>query len=84
VWRGDLKDCSQRADTVASQQIPSVMLQRFFEGAEERLQWLAETKNNICVHIVGMKLNLNGLLNNAICVSAFSGEYRETECGVLS
>jgi hypothetical protein len=50
------------------------MLQRFLEGADERLPLLAETKTNISVHVVLMELNLNGLPNNAIHVSGFSGE----------
>jgi hypothetical protein len=44
------------------------MLRRFLEGADERLPWVAETKTNISVHSVGMELNLNGLLNNAMHV----------------
>jgi hypothetical protein len=38
-----------------------VMFRRFIEGADEKLPWLAETKTNLSVHIVGMELNLNGL-----------------------
>jgi hypothetical protein len=33
-----------------------------------------ETKTNISVRIVGMELNLKGLLNNVIHVLGFSGE----------
>jgi hypothetical protein len=38
------------------------MFRRFLEGADERLPCLAEAKTNLSVHIVGMELNLNGLL----------------------
>jgi hypothetical protein len=51
-----------------------VMLWRFHEGGDERLPWLAETKSNISVHNVWMELNVNGLSNNAIHVSGFSGQ----------
>jgi hypothetical protein len=47
---------------------------RFLEGADERLPCLAKRKTNLSVHIVGMVLNLNGLPNDAIHVSGFSGE----------
>jgi hypothetical protein len=49
------------------------MFRRFLEGADERLPLLAETKTNPSVHTVGMELNLNGLHNDAIHVSCFSG-----------
>jgi hypothetical protein len=58
------------ADRVAG---TGVKLCRFLER-EERLPWLVETKTNICVHAVGMALNLNGLSNNAIHESGFSDE----------
>jgi hypothetical protein len=32
------------------------MFRRFLEGADERLQCLAEAKTNLSVHIVGMEL----------------------------
>jgi hypothetical protein len=50
------------------------MFRRFLEGADERLPWLAEAKTNLSVDIVGMELNLNGLPNDVIYVSCFSGE----------
>jgi hypothetical protein len=49
------------------------MFWRFLEGADERLPWLAETKPHLCIHIVGMELNLNGLLNDAIHVLGLIG-----------
>jgi hypothetical protein len=51
------------------------MFRRFLVGADEWLPWLAETKANLSVHIVGMELNLNGLTNDAIHISGFSGTY---------
>jgi hypothetical protein len=50
------------------------MLWRFLEEADERLPCLAVTKTNLSVRSVGMQLNLDGPPNNAIHVSAFSGE----------
>jgi hypothetical protein len=50
------------------------MLWRFIEGADERLPWLAESKDSISVYILGMELNLNGIPNSVIHVSSFSGE----------
>jgi hypothetical protein len=46
-----------------------VSLWRFLEGADERPPLLAETENNISVHIAVMELNLNGL-----APSGFSGQ----------
>jgi hypothetical protein len=51
-----------------------VIFRRFLEGADERLPCFAEAKTNLSVHIVGMELNLNGLSNDAVHVSGFSGE----------
>jgi hypothetical protein len=50
------------------------MFRRFLERAEERLSWLAETKTNLSVHIVGIELNLSGLPNDANHVSVVGGE----------
>jgi hypothetical protein len=50
------------------------MSRRFLELDDERLLCLAEAKTNLSVHIVGMELNLNGLPNDAVHVSDFSGE----------
>jgi hypothetical protein len=37
------------------------MLWRFLEGADERLPSLAETKNNLSVHFVGMIISVASL-----------------------
>jgi hypothetical protein len=50
------------------------MFRRFLEGAEELRPCLVETKTNLSVHIVGMELNLNGLPNDAVQISGFSGQ----------
>jgi hypothetical protein len=50
------------------------MFRRFLEGADERLQCLAQTKTHLSVHIVGIELNLSGLPNDAIHISGFCGE----------
>jgi hypothetical protein len=50
------------------------MFRRFLEGADERLPFLAEAKTNLSVHTVGMELNINGLPNDAVHLSCFSGE----------
>jgi hypothetical protein len=50
------------------------MLWRFLKEADEKLPWLGETQTNISVHIVGLEFNPNGLRNNVIHISGFSGE----------
>jgi hypothetical protein len=50
------------------------MFRRFLEGADERLPCVAEAKTNLSVRIIGIELNLNGLHNDAVHVSGFSGE----------
>jgi hypothetical protein len=49
-------------------------LPAIFQGADERLPRLAETEAILPVHIVGMKLNLNRLPDDAIHVPGFGGE----------
>jgi hypothetical protein len=50
------------------------MFRRFLEVTDERLPCLAVTKTNLSVHVVGMELSLNGLPDDEVDISGFSGE----------
>jgi hypothetical protein len=50
------------------------MFKRFLREWMRGFHDLLRQKTGLSVHIVGIELNLNGLPNNAIYVSGFSGD----------